>query len=224
MTIASFAADAQTSFGSVAVGSSAASSVTITIPSAVTLSSISVLTQGAAGLDFTNFGAGTCSSGTSYAAGQTCTVEVAFKPQYPGGRYGVVLLKDGSGNLIATSYLYGIGLGPQIAYGPGIAIAIDPAVNGFGLNQPSGVAVDGAGNLLIADDLNKRVVQVAAQRGGNASDPVVNGQGLRYPRGVAVDAAGDVFISDLGSRHELWRFRPEGARPLPLTRSSTDMG
>ncbi len=112
LTIASLAADAQTNFGSVAVGSSAASSVTVTIPSAVTLGSISVLTQGTAGLDFTNSGTGTCSSGTSYAAGQTCTVEVAFKPQYPGGRYGVVLLKDGSGNLIATSYLYGIGLGP----------------------------------------------------------------------------------------------------------------
>ena len=199
LPIASPTAMAQTAFGPVNVGGSVASAVTLAIPYTVTLGSISVVTQGATGLDFTNAGTGTCNGGANYAAGQTCTVEVTFKPAYPGARYGQALLKDGSGNTIASSPLYGIGLGPQIAFGPGTAIAIDPTVNGIGLNEPSGVALDGAGNLFIADDRNKRVVEVPA--GGSAAtalDPTANGEGLNYPRGTAVDGAGDLFISDLG--------------------------
>lgn len=199
LTIAWATAMAQTNFGPVNIGGSGTSTVTLTIPNTVTLGSISVVTEGAAGLDFTNSGQGTCDAGASYATGQTCTVEVTFKPQHPGGRYGEASLKDESGNVFAVGYLYGIGVGPQIAYGPGAVIAIDPKVNGIGLVQPSGVAVDGAGNLFIADDLNKRVVEVSAGGGAAmASDPMANGEGLNYPRGAAVDGAGDVFISDLG--------------------------
>src|ERR1700683_4821941 len=198
LPIASATAGAQTNFGSVNIGSSAASTVTLTIPSAVTLGSISVVTQGATGLDFTNAGAGSCAAGGSYTAGQTCTVEVTFKPAYAGEHYGEALLKDGSGDAIATGYMEGNGVGPQIGDGPGIAIAIDPTVNGIGLVMPSGVAVDGAGNLFIADDHNKRVVEIQAGGGAaTAMDPTVNGEGLNYPRGVAVDGAGDLFISDL---------------------------
>jgi hypothetical protein len=69
---------AQTSFGSVAIGASITSTVTLTIPAA-TLGSISVASQGATGLDFANGGAGTCAAGSSDQAGQTCTIEVIFK-------------------------------------------------------------------------------------------------------------------------------------------------
>ncbi len=61
-----------------------------------------------------------------------------------------------------------------------------------GLSHPYGVAVDGAGNVFIADNHNNRVVEVPA--GGGAQ--VTVGNGLYYPQGVAVDGAGDVFIAD----------------------------
>ena len=61
-----------------------------------------------------------------------------------------------------------------------------------GLNCPYGVAVDGAGDVFIADTGNNRVVEVPA--GGGAQTTV--GSGLSYPYGVAVDGAGDVFIAD----------------------------
>jgi hypothetical protein len=54
------------------------------------------------------------------------------------------------------------------------------------------VAVDGAGDVFIADSGNSRVVEVPA--GGGAQTTV--GSGLSYPFGVAVDEAGDVFIVD----------------------------
>ena len=63
---------------------------------------------------------------------------------------------------------------------------------GSGLNYPTGVAVDGAGDVFIADSDNNRVVEVPA--GGGAQTTV--GSGLNYPSGVAVDGVGDVFIAD----------------------------
>ncbi|MFL6351961.1 MAG: choice-of-anchor D domain-containing protein [Bryobacteraceae bacterium] len=66
------------------------------------------------------------------------------------------------------------------------------AVAASGLSQPTGVAVDGAGNVFIADYGNSRVVKVPA--GGGAQITV--GSGLSLPAGVAVDAAENVFIAD----------------------------
>jgi hypothetical protein len=190
---------AQTNFGSVNIGSSAASTVTLTVQSAGTLGSISVVTQGAAGLDFTNAGTGTCVVGASYSAGQTCTVAVTFKPAYAGARYGAALLKDGSGDVIATGFVAGIGVGPQIAYGLKAPIAIDPIVDGDNLSRPSGVAVDGTGKLFIADYGNDRVVEVPADGSAPiAIDPPVSseyGVGLIDPAGVVVDGAGNLYIS-----------------------------
>ena len=63
LPMAAATAVAQTDFGPVNVGASAAMTVTLTIPSAVTLGGISVATQGVPGLDFTNAGSGTCAAG-----------------------------------------------------------------------------------------------------------------------------------------------------------------
>ncbi|MGB3631395.1 MAG: hypothetical protein WBA18_17955, partial [Terracidiphilus sp.] len=141
LALACLPAGAQTNFGSVNVGASATATATLTIPAAATLGSISVVSQGATGLDFANGGAGTCATGTHYEASQTCTVQVVFNPVFAGERYGAVLLLDGSGNLITTSLLVGAGTGPQIAFGPGTASAIDLMVNGTAFKNPFGITV-----------------------------------------------------------------------------------
>jgi secreted PhoX family phosphatase len=89
------------------------------------------------------------------------------------------------------------------------------------LNNPLGVAVDPAGNLVIADTGNNRIRVVANSTGtfygvpmsagdiyaiaGNGS-PGFSGDGgpaasaeLHSPEGLAVNAAGDIFVADTGN-------------------------
>jgi len=65
-----------------------------------------------------------------------------------------------------------------------------------GLSIPLGVAVDGAGNVYIADYGNDAIKKWTASN--NSVTPVVS-SGLSNPIGVAVDAAGNVYIADTGN-------------------------
>lgn len=79
------------------------------------------------------------------------------------------------------------------------------------LYYPYGVAVDMAGNIYIADDVNNRVRKVTAST-GNISTVAGNGAAgysgdggaaisaaLEYPYGVALDTANNIYIADEGN-------------------------
>ena len=79
-----------------------------------------------------------------------------------------------------------------------------------GLYLPTSVALDGAGNMYIADGLHNRIRMVDTAQtmstiagtgasgytgdGGPASSATLN-----IPSGVAVDGAGNIFIADTGN-------------------------
>lgn len=122
---------------------------------------------------------------------------------------------DSSGNVYASD-----GVSTIYKISPsGTSTAIAGGSSGFGgdgslattarLNYPGGIALDGAGNLFIADTYNHRVreinlgtgvIQTVAGSGriGYSGD---NGQAtaaeLAYPTSVAVDSSGNIFIAEL---------------------------
>lgn len=113
--------------------------------------------------------------------------------------------------VIALFFAMVLGLAPgQGEAAPGdISTVAGAEVAGATLNLPYGVAVDGAGNLYIADSGNNRVLKLAAGAttvttvaGGNVT-PAYSGDGglatqasLSGPEAVAVDGAGNLYIAD----------------------------
>ena len=80
------------------------------------------------------------------------------------------------------------------------------AANETQLDRPHGVAVDGAGNLLIADSGNSRIRKVDSSGiistvagttfGFSGDGGAATAAKLYFPAGVAVDSAGNLFIAD----------------------------
>ncbi|MGB9291346.1 MAG: choice-of-anchor D domain-containing protein, partial [Terracidiphilus sp.] len=182
-------------FGPVNVGSANTNLVTLyfTFAASVTLGSTAVLTQGAAGLDFTDAGAGndTCTANKAYSAGDTCGVNVTFKPEAPGPRYGAAELVDTSGNVLATGDLQGTGIGPLVNFMPD---TLSQAVSNFGFSRPVAVAVDASSNLYVADAGNYEVYEFLAKSGYSSFNQL--GPGFLNPQGVAVDGSGNVYVTD----------------------------
>jgi len=171
--------------------------VTMTIATAGTVASIKVVTEGAAGLDFADAGSDTCAM-QAYTVSQSCTVNVTFTPEYPGPRYGAVLLEDASGNLLATSYLYGVGLAPEVNFSPGVESTVVSSANSLG--NPQGLALDGNGNLYTADIANHAVLRTTPSgittKVLDMSSASFGSHGHGTPESIAVDGAGNLYIGD----------------------------
>jgi sugar lactone lactonase YvrE len=161
--------------------------LTYNVAAYTTVFATQVVTEGAPGLDFTTSD-NNCVG--YYNAATTCIVNVTFAPLAPGVRMGAVQFTGNWSYLPVTNMIYGVGEGPVIAFAP----SVQSTVPANGLSTPRGVAVDGAGDILIADTGNNWVLMVQAD---GAQTTV--GYGLNFPYGVAVDGAGDVFIADTGN-------------------------
>ena len=236
------AAGAHAQFGSQPVGATTGNQgVTVTATLGGTVSSVEILTLGSPSGDFaTGTGTSNCASAT-LAQSATCTEWITFTPAKPGLRLGAVVLvgtpSGGSGqSVLGTAYLSGTGVG-----GLGVLVAgnLLPVAGQLGLytsvgdNQPatqaelylpSGIALDGAGNLYIADSLHNRIRMVCASatsaiiRGttcagagiistiaGNGNPSYTGDSGpaasatLNDPGDVAIDGAGNLYIADSGN-------------------------
>ena len=82
---------------------------------------------------------------------------------------------------------------------------------------PRGVAVDGAGNVYVADQNNHRirkittsgVVSTLAGSTSGYTDGTGTSAQFKYPTGVAVDGAGNVYVADL-SNHRIRKITTSG--------------
>lgn len=186
--------------GTVNVGStSATGTVTFTFDAGGTLDSakpFQVVTQGAPNLDFVSAAGSTCNGTTSYGAGDTCQVSVSFHPNYPGPRYGAVLLYGSAGSVIATAYVYGTGAGPLFAFSPGAISAVSA-----GDYMLEDVATDASGDVFVLNQ-NGSILKYAPSDSGYVQTTVaqigVNG----YAYGIAVDGAGNIFATLAGHVYE----------------------
>ncbi len=239
---------AQAQFGAQPVGvASGPQQIQVTATAAGTVSRVEVLTLGSANGDFTaGAGPSNCAA-ANLPVGGTCTQWVAFTPVAPGLRLGAVVLVgtvNGAKTVLGTTYLSGTGTaetspaetsaegsGAPVA-GSMIPVASQPGSFAAGvdddepatqavLDEPGGAALDGAGNLYIADTGYNRIRMVC----GAAATPTIQGTAcagagiistiagdgsaaytgdggpaasatLNSPGFVALDGAGNLYIAD----------------------------
>ena len=212
-----------------AVGSSsAATTVTVTLASSTAISSVTAPSAQNGVQEFTVGTVTGCTvgGGTVNASGTVCHIPITFNPQYPGIRSAPLMLNNNS-DVVGIAGLTGIGQGPEIAVSPGslyMAIGGGPSavtatpesVTNAALavsNNGSGLAMDGEGNLYIADNQNclaykenpqtNQIVVVAGNYlnpGGHGPSPTTTpspalGSGT-CPQGIAVDGAGNIYLID----------------------------
>jgi sugar lactone lactonase YvrE len=175
--------------GGVAAGCIAKTlAVTMNLPSSTTVASINVVTQGANNLDFTlNAGSG-C---TGFVGPGICTVNVDFAPTAPGLRLGAVELLDGSGTVLATQLVYGIGQGALAAFTPFSTVVVPAGT----LTGPKGVLVDAAGDLFVSDYDGHKVVEIGPST-GNQVVTIAQSPQVHNPQDMAMDGAGNLYVAD----------------------------
>jgi hypothetical protein len=116
---------------------------------------------------------------------------------------GSVYIADSGNNLIRLSTSAGV---VTTFAGSGLAGSADGAAGAASFNAPAGVAVDGGGNVYVADTGNSTIRKVAP--GGavttfagvsgqtGSSDGTGSAALFNQPQGLAVDTAGNVYVAD----------------------------
>jgi large repetitive protein len=214
LTVCAAHAQGVTAFTIVSQSHAASSPQTLSIAmtppaSGVAFTSISVVTQGNQSGDFTDAGSDTC-------FGNSCTVNVQFKPKSPGAHYGAVVLSFGSVNVV--QFLYGISTGPIGVIVPGEIITAAGATtftyvadnvpaDTAPIELPLGEVVDAAGNLYLSDSGNFRIRKVDTtgtittyvgngQPGSSGDNGPATSASITSPSALVVDGAGNLYFTD----------------------------
>lgn len=155
-----------------------------------------------------------CTAGTTYpaftpteetsgypATGYSwCSLFVQLNTTNAGAVANDVEMLDANKDVITGSnaYISGVGQGASISS----LSASTPVTIGAGLNQPQQIAVDGQGDVYVADKALKAIEYYSAGTSTGTTGSAY-GSNLSGPTGVAVDGAGDLYIGDNGSVYEI---------------------
>jgi sugar lactone lactonase YvrE len=211
--------------GNAPTGGSSGCTSSVTLPfwiwSSVDLGTPQVLTEGTAGLDFTQETTqpASCTAGQiTLAAGEAsaCEVTVDFTPQAAGPRRGAVEIVDSSGDVLAQLLLDGVGIGPQLSITANGAAVVS---NTLAFSAPntglSAVSADAAGNLYVTDSFGSTSqIYKISPSGSQNTIPISN---IYAPGRVEIDGAGDLYLP---AGYGDYMFSPTGSSsstpPAPL--------
>jgi hypothetical protein len=184
---------------------SATHTVSFDVAAGTTIGGIDIVLQGAPNLDYkakADDTSTTLCAAKLYTEATTCTVDVTFAPLLSGGRKGAVEILGGNGALLATSYVSGIGVGPQIAFSP--ATQVSHAVVGDPGFDPLELAVDGGGNLFftVEESTGAHLLEELTAASGYTQRMVLTT--IVNVTAMTVDGAGNLFLVDipLGQKNE----------------------
>jgi len=150
-------------------------------------------------------------AGSAGSAGAADGTGSAARFGAPGG-----IARDASGNYyVADSANHTIrkvtatGVVSTLAGGAGTAGAADGTGTGARFNTPAGVAVDGAGNVFVADSVNHTIRRISASgtvttlAGLAGSSGSQDGAGsaarFNHPGGLALGSSGELYLADTGN-------------------------
>src|SRR5438270_9659517 len=72
-------------------------------------------------------------------------------------------------------------------------------------DNPRGIAIDGAGNMFVADTDNGRIEKFSQ----NGTFVTSIGP-FEAPSGIAIDRAGNIYVAEVGSKHRIQKLGPDG--------------
>jgi sugar lactone lactonase YvrE len=150
-------------------------------------------------------------AGTAGSIGSTDGTGSAARLYYPKG-----VATDGAGNVyFADNWNHTVrrinpaGVVTTLAGLAGSSGSTDDTGSAARFYGPEGIAVDGAGNLYVADNLNHTIRKVTPNgavttlAGTAGSSGSIDGTGsaarFNFPEGVAVDGSGNLYVADFGN-------------------------
>ncbi len=122
-----------------------------------------------------------------------CSIQVTFAPAAPGLATDALTLRDGNGNLLDETFLYGTGTAPQLGYDLSYGVVSGQTHSGT-IKSPASVAVGPDKNVYIADNSTDQVYQVNPSNYGGGTALGITGLGT--PAGVAVSGDNTVYVVD----------------------------
>ncbi len=127
---------------------------------------------------------GTC---VSQLGGSAFPLTITFTPTKVGARSAELWVNDTVNSAGGWSSASGVGNGPLLTLDPGVWTSY-----ASGFTYPAGVAVDAAGDLVVADGNSGNVFELPA----SSSTWVSIGTGFSNPQSVAFDAGSNLYVAD----------------------------